>query len=57
MSKCLESFFKSKEKINSESNIDEKVKEGFQINVKGQRVLENPDGARFNNYNHDKLYA
>ena len=55
MSKFFKSFFRLKEKVNN-NNIDEKAKEGFKINVKGQRVLENPDGVGFNNYNHDYMH-
>ncbi len=54
MSKLFKQLFRIKEKVNSQT-IDEQAKEGFKVNVKGQRVLENQDGVGLNKYNLDYM--
>jgi len=54
MSSFLKKVFKIKEKVNSQ-NIDDQAREGFKVNLKGQRVLDNQDGVGLNKYNLDYM--
>ena len=54
MSNIFKRIFKLKDKINI-TTIDEQAKEGFKVNVKGQRVVDNHDGVGLNKYNIDYM--
>ena len=54
MSNLFRKIFKLKEKVNNQT-IDEQAREGFKVNVKGQRVVENQDGVGLNRYNLDYM--
>ncbi len=53
MSSIFKKIFKLKEKVNNGS--DEQATEGFKVNVKGQRIIENNDSVGLNKYNIDNL--
>lgn len=53
MSSIFKNFFKLKEKVNNTG--EEQIREGFKVNVKGQRVIENNDGVGINKYNTDNM--